>query len=113
MSSRALTFGFLLWFLADKRPFCRYACPLGLLFSLFNRVSLLKLEVSPSCNQCDACVKVCPVDIKVYEDPNSGQCIRCLNCLACTKVKVAVPLLGLLRPESQSGPTDLLKSRDE
>jgi ferredoxin-type protein NapH len=85
--------GFLILFVVHKRPFCRYVCPLGLLFSFFNKVSLLKLEIRGECNHCDVCVEVCPVDIKVYDGANSGECIRCMNCLKCGKVKVTAPLL--------------------
>jgi polyferredoxin len=71
-----------------KRPFCRVLCPLGHIFSLFNKVSLVKLEVAPGCDHCDACEKACPMGIKVYEDPNSSECIRCLSCTVCGNVKV-------------------------
>jgi ferredoxin-type protein NapH len=79
-----------------KRPFCRIFCPLGLFFSFFNKVSILRLEVSPGCDGCDACQKLCPVDIKVYEDPNSSDCIRCLDCTSCAHVTVGLRLpLGM------------------
>jgi ferredoxin-type protein NapH len=78
-----------------KRPFCRVVCPLGLIFSFFNKVSLLKLHVDPQeCDHCDACRELCPVDISVYKDPNSSDCIRCLECTACDRVKVGVKLLS-------------------
>ena len=64
-----------------KRPFCRTTCPLGAIYSLFNRVSILKLSVSPKCIKCDQCYKVCPMGIKVYENPNDKDCIRCLDCV--------------------------------
>jgi ferredoxin-type protein NapH len=64
-----------------KRPFCRTACPLGAIYSLFNRVSILKLSVSSKCIKCDRCYKVCPMSIRVYEDPNDKDCIRCLDCM--------------------------------
>lgn len=80
--------GSLLLFVASKRPFCRIVCPLGLFFSFFNKVSMVRLEVSEGCNQCDRCVEICPVDIKVYEAPNSGECIRCLRCLGCQHVNL-------------------------
>jgi len=85
---------FLVLFVVSKRPFCRMACPLGLLFSFFNRVSLVKLEVDGgNCDSCDTCQKICPVDIKVYEDPNSPECIRCMKCTSCSHVNVVVPIL--------------------
>jgi len=64
-----------------KRPFCRTACPLGAIFSFFNRISIFRLQVNlDKCTKCDKCYRVCPMDIKVYEDPNDIDCIRCLDC---------------------------------
>jgi ferredoxin-type protein NapH len=86
--------GFLALFVVAKRPFCRVVCPLGLIFSFFNKHSLVKLEVSGRCSRCDQCQKDCPVDIKVYEEPNAPACIRCLKCTDCKHVKLkALPLL--------------------
>lgn len=78
----------LLTFLFMKRPFCRFFCPLGAIYSLFNRVSYLRLEVQSGCSRCNRCEEVCPVHIRVYEDPNSPECIRCLECTACTQVQL-------------------------
>jgi ferredoxin-type protein NapH len=89
--------GFLVSFVFIKRPFCRIACPMGAFYAPFNRYSFMRLEVDPSCNRCDACVDVCPVDMKVYEDPNSPECVRCLRCVQCKQVSVTVPISRLLR----------------
>ena len=73
------------------RPFCRFACPLGAIFSLFNKFSVLRLTVNhDTCTQCDICYRLCPVDIKVYEDTNSPECIRCLECTQCRSVKLSL-----------------------
>lgn len=72
---------FLLWMMATKRPFCRTACPLGAIWSLFNPISLYRLQVDGNiCMKCGKCRDVCPVDISVYENPNSPECVRCLEC---------------------------------
>lgn len=72
---------FLAWMITTKRPFCRVVCPLGAVYALFNRVSLYRMEVDPEkCNECLLCREVCPVDINIFEDPNSPECIRCLEC---------------------------------
>jgi len=81
---------FLVLFTAIKRPFCRAACPLGAILSLFSKVSLVRLHVSSSCNGCGQCQKLCPVDHKVWEAPDSGECIRCLACTRCRHVQVGV-----------------------
>jgi len=70
--------------LVISRFFCRAICPLGALWGLFNRVSLFALRVdSQACTRCGFCRGVCPVDISVFEDANSPECIRCLRCLEC------------------------------
>jgi ferredoxin-type protein NapH len=72
---------FLLWMMTSKRPFCRAVCPLGAMWGLFNRVSIYRMAVDDeACTVCGKCREVCPVDINIYEDPNSPDCIRCLEC---------------------------------
>jgi len=73
---------FLAWMILTKRPFCRFICPLGAIYSLFNRLSALQLVISPeNCHECDHCRQVCPMDISVPKDLGSTQCIRCLECI--------------------------------
>lgn len=85
---------FLVLFAAVKRPFCRTTCPLGAILSLFGRVSLVQLHVASSCTGCGTCQSVCPVDHKVWEAPNSGECIRCLACTRCQHVRVGIGSSG-------------------
>lgn len=76
-----------------KRPFCQTACPLGALYGLFNRFSLMRLHWDPkTCTHCDKCLEVCPMEIKVYEGANTGHCIRCLDCTACEAIRVVTAL---------------------
>lgn len=64
------------------RPFCRYLCPLGAVYGIFNRFSLYRYEVDAvKCTRCGRCRKECGMDIKVYEQPNSAECIRCGKCM--------------------------------
>jgi polyferredoxin len=81
---------FLVLFVLIKRPFCRTACPLGAIYSIFNRFSLMQLtsRQSASCDKCGFCRSVCPVDISVRDDPGSPECIRCLECTKCNHVRV-------------------------
>ena len=65
------------------RPFCKYLCPLGAIYGLFNPVALYRLTVDQEqCVQCKGCQKVCKMDIPVWEKPNSVECIRCGDCKA-------------------------------
>lgn len=77
--------GFFVWMIISKRPFCRTICPLGAIYSFFNRISMLQLTVDAAkCVHCNKCLEDCPVDIKIYEDgTESAQCLRCLRCMKC------------------------------
>ena len=64
------------------RPFCKYVCPLGAVYSLFNPVALYRYRIQEDqCTKCGRCAAVCKMDIKVWEQPNSRECIRCGDCL--------------------------------
>ena len=63
-----------------SRVFCRLVCPLGAILSLFNRFSLVRMQVTVACNQCGLCVKQCPMEIHPMDQLNSAECIRCLEC---------------------------------
>lgn len=77
----AILGAFLLWMAVSRRPFCRAVCPLGAMWGLFNRVSLYGMAVDDEkCTACGRCREVCPVEIDIVEDPNSPDCIRCLEC---------------------------------
>lgn len=63
------------------RPFCRYLCPLGAVYGLFNPIAFHRFKVDESrCTQCGLCQKACKLDIPVYKTPNSPECIRCGDC---------------------------------
>lgn len=64
------------------RFFCKYLCPLGAFYGLFHKFSFYQLEVEKhSCIECNRCVKACSMRIVPYRDPNSPECIRCLECV--------------------------------
>lgn len=68
------------------RVFCKYLCPLGAFYALFNRFSFYSMNVDKSkCMSCNACARTCRMNVKIYENPNSGECIRCGECVkACS-----------------------------
>jgi ferredoxin-type protein NapH len=79
---------FVVWMIATRRPFCRWICPLGALWSPFNRWSTLQMAVDrETCIRCDRCQQVCPVDIRIYQDANAGACIRCMRCTSVCPVQ--------------------------
>ena len=63
------------------RFFCKYLCPLGAIYALFNRVALYRLRLTPeNCVHCGACIRVCPMEVDPSSNPDSGECIRCGDC---------------------------------
>jgi len=64
------------------RPFCRYLCPLGAIYSLLNPLSLYRYSINKhSCVNCGACTRACPMACSPVENPNSMECIRCGKCV--------------------------------
>ncbi len=89
--------GVIIWSVLASRPFCRTMCPLGAFYALFNRVSLIKLDLDKeACTNCKACHKVCPVEIRFNENPGSGECINCMKCMtdACDFDAIFVNVAG-------------------
>ena len=63
------------------RPFCKYICPLGAIYSFFNKISIYKLNVDKSkCISCNKCAKACKMNVNPVIDNNSLECIRCGDC---------------------------------
>ena len=63
------------------RPFCRYLCPLGAIYGLFNPIAFYRYRIKKEkCTKCGKCRKTCKLDIPVYSKPNSPECIRCGAC---------------------------------
>ena len=88
------------------RPFCRYICPLGAIYSLFNKVSLYRYGIDDiACNRCkgcSACAKVCPMGVDPVKDPNSPECIRCGTCAASCPQKAIRPGFKLKTAEGRA-----------
>ncbi len=68
-----------------RRPWCRLLCPLGAIFSLFNRVSAFFLRFDANeCTHCERCHQLCEYGIEPEKTPNDLRCIRCLECTKCS-----------------------------
>jgi polyferredoxin len=63
------------------RPFCKYICPLGALYSLFNKFSFYQMNVDQNkCTGCKACERNCKMNVEIIKNINSPECIRCGEC---------------------------------
>lgn len=66
-----------------NRPFCKYICPLGAFYSLFQKVSFLKITIDKdACVSCGDCAKICKMQVNPAKNPNSMECIRCGECIS-------------------------------
>lgn len=63
------------------RPFCKYICPLGAVYSLFQPISVFRYRVDQElCTHCGACAKACKMQVDPVKSPNHPECIRCGQC---------------------------------
>lgn len=61
------------------RAFCRFLCPLGALYGLFAKFSIIGVRVNDSkCIDCGRCISKCPVDIMKVGD---AECVHCGKCI--------------------------------
>jgi polyferredoxin len=61
------------------RFFCRFICPLGAIYGLFNRYALFGIQIDANaCTRCGRCAKKCKMDTRIVND---AECIRCGECL--------------------------------
>lgn len=71
------------------RSFCRFLCPLGAIYGLFNRFCLVGVQVDPvRCSGCGACVRACSMDVRHVGDT---ECIHCAQCMeSCTQKAISL-----------------------
>lgn len=70
------------------RFFCRFFCPLGAIYGIFNKLSILGVKVDKSaCNHCNACINTCKMDVKEVGDHECIQCGDCMKVCACKAIK--------------------------
>ena len=62
------------------RPFCRFLCPLGAIYSLFNRTAVFGVRLDKKkCTHCGACARACKMDVRIVND---RECLRCGECVS-------------------------------
>jgi polyferredoxin len=74
----------------DNRAFCKYLCPVSVPLKITSRFSLLKIgKGSGECNDCGACVKMCPMDIRIPEYIKNGERVLSTECSLCQTCTIA------------------------
>lgn len=93
------------------RFFCRFFCPLGAIYGLFNKISLLGMKVdADKCTNCGLCANKCKMDIRKVSD---RECISCGDCITACPVK-AISYKGpkILLPDNKTdAPADENKKK--
>lgn len=70
--------------LKDNRAFCKYVCPVSVPLKITSRFSVIKIGGEDSkCNDCDACVKLCPMDIRIPEYLHRNERVLSTECSLC------------------------------
>lgn len=88
-----------------SRCFCRYLCPLGAVYALFNRFALYQMQVDHArCIGCGKCDPVCPMALDVRKEITGGECIRCGRCKAVCPAKAIES--GMKLPEHPEPQTE-------
>jgi polyferredoxin len=99
--------------LKDNRAFCKYVCPVSVPLKLTSRFSLIKIGGDASkCNDCGACVKMCPMDIRVPEYILSRERVLSTECSLCqTCITVCAPEALKLTFALDVGGKELLREK--
>ncbi len=78
--------------LRDQRAFCKYLCPAGFILRWTSRPALLHVSARAEvCTGCEACTKVCPMDIPVAARVKMGTSIGKGDCILCQRCVVSCP----------------------
>ena len=70
--------------LKDNRAFCKYACPVSVPLKITSRFSFIKIgQGKGQCNDCNACEKMCPMDVRISDYILSNQRVLSTECSLC------------------------------
>ena len=84
------------------RPFCKYICPLGAFYGLFQKISLIRMRVDEdACVNCGKCARTCKMNVDPHTTPNSNECIRCRECVNACPMHALSMGIGALKPATE------------
>ena len=81
------------------RSFCRFICPLGAIYGLFNKLALVSVKVDENrCNACGACVRNCQMDVRHVGDHECINCARCMSSCSRNALSLKAGTYTILAP---------------
>ena len=80
-----ILFGVLIVSYFIPRCFCRYLCPLGAFLSILSHISIFRLKTNENCVNCKLCENKCPMRIKIVNNMDQKECVRCFECMSACK----------------------------
>ena len=92
-----------------ERPFCKYACPYGAVLGVFNLFRIFGIRRNPpTCTNCKACDRTCPMNIEVSTKKGRVRDHQCISCMECTSEKACpvkeTVILGIGAPPKEATP---------
>ena len=96
------------------RSFCRFICPLGAIYSFFNRFAVTGVKVDPDrCVSCGLCVARCRMDVKHVGDRECISCGECVGSCARGAISLQCGKITLKGPETgiNTGPAPAARKR--
>lgn len=89
-----------------QRPFCRFACPYGVLLGIFSSIGLRRRSIDPnSCFSCIQCTKTCPtqaISVDAEKRTVTVSNFHCVQCGRCDET-CTTDSVGTLFPYSDTG----------
>ena len=97
------------------RIFCRFICPLGALYGLFNRFSIFGVKLDKDkCTNCSLCVNKCKLDVYKVGDQECISCGECINVCPTSAISWKGPKIFIRNndiPAKEDPSTDKKQSR--
>ena len=82
------------------RSFCRFLCPLGVIYGMFNRLAVAGVKVDADrCTHCGACAMNCRMDVRHVGDRECINCAQCMDVCRQGAISMKAGRITLMAPE--------------